>query len=354
MGVFALVHPSYASDPTTNSKAILSPGDLGRLLSFLIERFDVYGPVAKGKQVVFGSIHQPGDLRLDYVTTILPPKKFFYAPFETVFHFHRELGITAQQGISDRGKVLFGIHPCDVAALGLLDRVMEGGYNDTVYQAKRQQTLIVALNCNSAGEHCFCTSFGTGPEATRGFDLAITNLGERFLLEAGTPVGAEMIEILALEPAETGDLWEKESRMRKARERIPKRMHTERLPRLLNQNFDHPVWAKLNERCLSCGACTVACPTCYCFNVWDQVNLDLTTGQRKMVWDSCQLVDFGEVAMGHNFRRDRTARVKQRVYHKLSYFNTQYGDFGCVGCGRCTEACIKHIDLVAIVNEIGG
>jgi len=335
---------------------VLSAVELGRFVQFLTERFEVYGPVAKGKQVVFGPVADPKELQLNYVTTILPPKKFFYAPFETLFHFHRELGITEQQTLRDRGRVLFGLHPCDVAALGLLDRVFAGGseYDDPDYRRKRDQTLVVAMNCTSAGQHCFCTSFGTGPEATKGFDLAMTDLGDRFLVETGTAAGLELLELFSFRQAGPADTWEKANRLKATRAAMTRRIPSERLPRLLNQNFDHPIWQEIKEECLSCGSCTVVCPTCYCFNVWDKVNIDLTTGERKMVWDSCQLVDFGEVAMGHNFRKDRAARVKQRVYHKLAYFQEQYGEFGCVGCGRCSGTCIKGINLIDIVRQIGG
>jgi formate hydrogenlyase subunit 6/NADH:ubiquinone oxidoreductase subunit I len=339
-----------------NTRVVISAAELGHFVEFLLQRFEVYGPVAKGSKVVFGPVKDPADLRLNYTTTILPAKKFFYEPFETLFHFHRELGITSQQVLTEKARVLFGLHPCDVASLGILDRVFADAseFDDPDYRAKRDQTLIVALNCNTPGEHCFCTSFGTGPEATTGYDLVITDLGDRFLIEAANQQGLELLGLFTFTAAGPADQWEKSSRMKAAKAAVTRRVPTERLPRLLNQNFDHPLWNELKEECLSCGACTVVCPTCYCFNVWDKLNLDLTTGERKMVWDSCQLTDFGEVAMGHNFRGDRAARVKQRVYHKLSYMSDQYGLFGCVGCGRCTDACIKNIDLVDIMARIGG
>lgn len=336
-------------------KAVLPASDLGRLVDVLQEQYEVYGPVPKGERVVFGRVTDPSMLRLDYVTTILPPKKLFCPPVQTLFRFDREQGVIEDQAQPQRPRALFGVHPCDVAALGLLDRVLDGGdFKDPEYREKRNQTLVVALNCSRPGPYCFCTSFGTGPAANAGFDLALTALDGRYLIEAGTERGEELLRRLNLREAEPADVDEKAARVDAVRAAITRRIRTENLPATLDENFDHPVWEELKEACLSCGSCTAVCPTCYCFDVWDQVNLDLATGERKMCWDSCQLVDFARVAMGHNFRGDRAARIKQRVYHKLDYFTQQYGDFGCVGCGRCALACIKHIDLVEIAAQIGG
>lgn len=336
-------------------KAVLTASELGRLVDVLREQYDVYGPVPKNGKVVFGRVSDPSLLRLDYVTTILPPKKLFYPPVGTLFRFHREQGVIDEPAAPERPLALFGVHPCDVAALGLLDRVMDGGeFRDPEYREKRDRTLIVALNCSRPGKYCFCTSFGTGPAAESGYDLALTELDGRYLVEAGTERGKELVERLNLPAAGQADLEEKEARTRAAREAMRRQIRTENLPGTLDRQYDHPIWEQLKNSCLSCGSCTVVCPTCYCFNVWDRVNLDLATGERRISWDSCQLVDFSLVAMGHNFRGDRAARIKQRIYHKLDYWPRQYGAFGCVGCGRCASSCIKHIDIAEIAAQIGG
>lgn len=337
----------------TARAALLNKKDLASLVSRLAGKCQVFGPTRKDGEIALSPVRNLEDLELDYVTTLLPPKKYFYAPFDTIFSFHREGGVIHEENLEER-RVLFGLHPCDVNALLLLDRVFTGQYEDDRYKRKRENTLIVGLNCNKPGENCFCSSFGTGPDLRRGYDLLLTNLGDRYLLEAGSGAGEELLHELRLKKAEPQAFLAKENVVRLAKGAIKKKINTDNLPKILNQNFGHGKWAELKEECLACGACTIVCPTCYCFNVFDKLDLTLKHGERQIVWDSCVLLEFGEVAMGGNFRRTRAARIKQRIYHKLSYFETQYGTLGCVGCGRCVTACIKKIDPTAIVNAIRG
>lgn len=339
----------------------------------------MWGPTPKETEAVLAPAPDFQSITLSYTSTILPPRKLFYAPVETIFRFHRVHGIIGASGGTEdrengppgasgqgeaeasrraRPRAIFGIHPCDVNALLLLDRVYRGEFVDDAYQERRANTFIVALNCLEPGEYCFCSSFGTGPAATAGYDLLLTDLGDTYLVEAGSEAGEKTLNLLdptMAIPAGADELSLKTARLRRAQQLLSRRrLNVDGLPRLLNQTFQHPIWEELRRECLSCGTCTSVCPTCYCFNVWDKVSLDLETGERKMVWDSCQLLDFGEVALGHNFRKDRTARFKQRVYHKFNYFKEQYGAFGCVGCGRCVSSCIKKVDPVAIIRELRG
>ncbi len=345
----ALAEPLvYAAKAVTLSKKDLAP-----LISQLAGKYHIYGPARKDGEIALGPIRTAEDLELAYVTTLLPPKKYFYAPFDTIFSFHREEGVIHEEA-PEEPRILFGLHPCDVHALLLLDRVFTGQYEDDRYKRKRENTLIVALTCNRPGENCFCSSFGTGPDLDRGYDLLLTDLGDRYLLEAGSGSGEELLRGMRLKKADSQAFLAKENTIRLAKGAIKKKINVDNLPKVLNQNFGHGIWAQLKEECLACGACTIACPTCYCFNVFDKLDLTLKHGERQIVWDSCMLLEFGEVAMGGNFRRTRAARVKQRIYHKLSYFETQYGTLGCVGCGRCVTACIKKIDPTAIVNAIRG
>src|SRR3989338_1345309 len=127
--------------------------------------------------------------------------------------------------------------------------------------------------------------------------------------------------------------------------------------RLLNKDiselYDHPDWKKGVDMCISCGACTSLCPTCYCFEVHDQTELkDPKKSKRERTWSSCQVKEFTKVAGGHVFRDKREDRFKHRIYHQLEYFREQHGIDLCVGCGRCITACPTKIDFVKIINEM--
>jgi len=313
---------------------------------------DVYGPVRKGVQYSF-QLLEDTRLELDYHTTILPPKKLLHEPFEKLFSFEEDR-IEVVQSIPDRPQVILGIHPCDVHAIEILDQVYGGEYEDPYYQRKREQTLLIALNCTTVHESCFCSSLGTGPELKSGYDVLLTDLGDQFLVEVGTPRGAELIAEAGLEPAPRVTLVDKERRLNEARNHLKKRLLTQDLDQLLKDNFRHPVWEELRHECLACGSCTMVCPTCFCYNTVDVLNLDLKSGWRERVWDSCLLLDYAQVAQGMNFRKDRDARIKHRVYHKLVYYEPQFGTLGCVGCGRCIDACIKGIDITEIIRELRG
>lgn len=331
--------------------AVLKKADLASFVGMLTKDYDVFGPTKKENQFAFGPIKAAEDLSLDYTTTILPPKKYFHRPVETMFAF--KSGEITDKGVELKEKqLLFGVHPCDVNSLLLLDRIYRDDFEDPYYANRRDNTVIVALNCSKVGENCFCDSFGTGPSLDEGYDLLLTDLGDRYLVQVGSPVGKEIAAKAGLGAADSEDFKEKEKVLRAVQNKIQKKLDTEDLDEILNANFNHPKWQEIKDECLACGVCTKVCPTCFCFSVVDKVDLTLGGGTRPRVWDSCLLLEFAEVAMGHNFRKERDARFKQRFYHKLSYFEHQAGAKGCVGCGRCITFCPKHIDIVDIANEI--
>ncbi len=333
--------------------ALLPKEELEGFILRLKEGYEVFGPTRKGKGHVFGYINSAQHLDLDYQTTILPPKKLLHQPFETLFHFHTEEGVIPGERKLPR-QVLFGLHPCDVHAVEILDTVYMQEYEDPFYKAKREKSLIVALNCTSVGEHCFCASMGTGPDLKNGYDLLLTDLGSEYLVEVGSEAGAELVTETGLSPAPRVKVVQKEKRLDWARRGFKKRLVTHDLERLLRENFCHPIWNRLRDQCLACGSCTMVCPTCFCYNVVDKIDLGFKTGKRQREWDSCMLLEYAQVALGHNFRKERDVRIKQRIYHKLLYYEPQFGTKGCVGCGRCIETCVKGIDLTGIIREIRG
>lgn len=331
----------------------LDKKELSLFVDFLSKDYKVYGPVKKGTEHVFGPINKASELQLDYRTTILPPKKLLHKPFETMFHFTTDGDIKEKQKDEEK-QVLLGVHPCDVNAIAVLDKAYMGEYPDPYYQEKRKNTIIIALNCNTMGETCFCSLFGTGPALESKYDILMTDLENEYLLEAGSKPGYDILEKLGVSAASSNAVAEKQNKVSILMKKMPKPISAEGLSKLLEKSFRHPIWDKLAKECLACGSCTMVCPTCFCYNVIDQIDLDIKNGQRQRVWDSCMMLEFGKVAMGGNFRKDRDARIKQRIYHKMKYMSEQFGMPGCVGCGRCIKTCIKKIDPRKIINELRG
>jgi ferredoxin len=124
------------------------------------------------------------------------------------------------------------------------------------------------------------------------------------------------------------------------------------LPSLLSVSYESKLWDELGERCLACGMCTNVCPTCYCFNVADEIDLTLNAGRRVRMWDSCQLDKFATVAGGHDFRSSRARRQRHRFFRKGKYQTDAFGLLGCVGCGRCAQACLVNITPVDTFNAL--
>ncbi|GGN51790.1 ferredoxin [Actinoplanes campanulatus] len=252
---------------------------------------------------------------------------------------------------------LVGVHPCDVAALAVLDRVLaHGEHPDPVYTARRDGTLVVTAECTEPGETCFCASMGTGPAATGGYDLALTELldgGHRFLVRAGSPAGADLLERLPARPASPVDVAAADTAVQQAAATMPRRMPDGPLPELIAANRESPHWADVASRCLTCGNCTMVCPTCFCVSTTDVTDLTGEHAERWRQWDSCFSVDFSYVH-GGPVRASGASRYRQWISHKLGTWHEQFGMSGCVGCGRCIAWCPAGIDITREAAALAG
>ena len=241
-----------------------------------------------------------------------------------------------------------GVHPCDVAAMGILDRVLAGGaYSDPVYTARRDGTFVVAAECTEPAATCFCTSMGTGPCATGGFDLALTELTDgdhRFVVRSGSPAGADVLAVLPTRPAGESDVAAATGALRRAAAGISRHMPDEPLPDLMAGSRDSPHWDDVASRCLTCGNCTMVCPTCFCTTTEDITDLTGEHAERWRVWDSCYSIDFSYLH-GGAVRTSGRSRYRQWMSHKLGTWHEQFGTSGCVGCGRCIAWCPAGIDI---------
>jgi len=316
----------------------------------------VEAPQAKGERFAFGPLKRASDLRLDYDVTILPPKKYVLPQTEPLLTF--EVRGAAQSVLADQEMVLFGVHPYDLVAINQMDELFEQGEYDTHYMCRRKKMTIVALDVVRPSANVFASSMGTAT-VKHGFDMLLTVLDDGSVIaEAATAKGERLLQS-ADKPA---DATEADLAQRRAvQERNEQTLNRYRLackpsylPKLLESAYDHPVWEERAQRCYSCGSCNLVCPTCYCFDVRDEVNWDLKTGTRSRCWDGCLLENFATVAGNHNFRKQRAERFRHRLYRKGKYVPAKIGgQIACVGCGRCITACTAKIaNPIEIYNRL--
>jgi ferredoxin len=339
---------------------VIEKSSLNILLDRFLEKYRVFGPTKPGPDSTFNEITSLKELHLDYISTVLPPKKFFHPPRETLFSFDKKNRKFTIKEVSRGEKILLlGVHPCDVHAILKLDKLFSGDIKDIYYQNRRKNTVIVALNCVETSEHSFCNSMGTGPFLNEGFDLLLTDIGTKYLIEVGTKTGNSLIEGLNLTPAKQADYNEKEKRFKLMEKKFKKYVNISWQSKIASKNINHEVWHDLGERggvagsfpCLSCGSCTFVCPTCYCYDIYDTMDLSMKSGKRIRELDSCQLLEYASVALDQNYRRDRKDRIRHWMMCK---FGAAAGEknSSCVGCGRCIRICPSKIDITEVAKEL--
>ncbi|WP_280461333.1 4Fe-4S dicluster domain-containing protein [Nocardia carnea] len=243
-----------------------------------------------------------------------------------------------------------GVRGCDLAAIAILRRVLGGGtYPDTGFTERSGGLFVVAANCTEPGGVCFCTSMGTGPGATDGYDLALTEHAgaeHRFVVDVGTEEGAAVLaEVGPCPPAESEVAHARES-VSAAAGRMGRSMPEVDIPGLVRGSRDLPHWEDVAARCLTCGNCTMVCPTCFCTTTEDVTDLTGDHAERWERWASCFELDFSYMH-GGSVRRTGESRYRQWLSHKLGTWHDQFGSSGCVGCGRCIDWCPAGIDLTA-------
>jgi ferredoxin len=281
-------------------------------------------------------------------------KRFLHLPELKLFSVNKTDGkwaLKPAQGAVPL-RAFIGVRPCDLSAIGIQDRVfLSGEFRDPHYARRRERIFILAANCGRAFSTCFCTSMKTGPKVTEGYDLAVTEIPDVFVMEVGSEVGSEMLRDTLWAPATAFELGRAAQAVQQAEREIERQFRTDDLPKLLYDNLEHPRWDDVPSRCLSCGNCTQVCPTCFCVTVEDTCNLKATVAERTRVWDSCFVREFSHVH-GGNIRPTIRSRYRQWLTHKLGSWIDQFGTSGCVGCGRCITWCPVGIDLTEEVKAI--
>lgn len=342
--------------------------------------YRVLGPTLRDGAIVYEELHTADDLprgwtdeqdggkyrlkrRADqalfgYASTPQSWKRYLHPPVHRLWRAQRYgQGFQAQAAQPEAPKyALLGVRACDLHAIAVLDKVFLGGtYVDPTYQALRQGAFIVAVNCGQAGGTCFCVSMQTGPKATSGFDLALTELLDDgrhdFLVEIGSERGAALLARLPHEPATARDQQAAEQVVAHTAGQMGRTLETAGIKELLYRNYEHPRWDQVAARCLTCANCTMVCPTCFCTTVEDVTDLKGEHAERWRKWDSCFTMDFSYLH-GGSVRASTRSRYRQWLTHKLATWIDQFGTSGCVGCGRCITWCPVGIDMTEEVQAI--
>jgi ferredoxin len=373
--------PATELDP--GQGVVVSRGGLDRMLQVLLQRgYRVVGPTLRDQAIVYDDIgstedlpvgwtdeHEGGHYRLHrraddalfgYVVGPHSWKRFLHPPVQPLWRAERSgdgFEIRAETE-PQRPFAFVAVRPCDLHAIVVMDRVFLGGaYVDPNYQKRREDAFILAVNCGEARGTCFCVSMQTGPKADSGFDLALTELDpdrdHRFLIEVGSARGAAILAEVPQRAASEPDRAAARAVVERTAANMGRRMPQVDLRHLLMSNLEHPRWDDVADRCLTCGNCTMVCPTCFCTDTEEDLDLTGESIGRTRKWTSCYTLDFSYIH-GGSVRGSAKSRYRQWLTHKLATWHDQFGSSGCVGCGRCITWCPVGIDITEEVRAIQG
>ena len=274
-------------------------------------------------------------------------KTFLYPPKELIFTATKKKGaVTITPAAQDlETRVLFGVRPCELRAIRAQENVFQKA-DFSPYQQRLDRSFILAVSCVLPGENCFCSDLASGPDVQDDCDLKLVEWGDepKYLLEAKSKRGEDVLQHFNFEPMNLDDTKEVEQALLLATKSMGRSFDAAKSKDLLANEYEHPAFKEVAQRCTSCGNCTLVCPTCFCSNLEDHTSLDGSQAQRYRTWDSCFTLDFTYIHGG--YAREKTSeRYRQWLTHKLSNWDQQFGQAGCVGCGRCITWCPEGIDL---------
>ena len=326
-----------------------------------MENRRVYAPVRHQDMTDFQEISTADQVDLSFANTTLSPKSIILPQSEAMFEFNldrtsEQAGILHEVQTDRVSRIIFGIRPCDAKAFQLLDlNFNTSSHRDPWWVRRRQITTLVGLGCNTPCPTCFCTSVGSGPFATEGLDLLFIDLDDELVIQVITEKGLGLLNDMEVKAEASVAQKEVVSALQEsALQSIKSVVPTEGLKQHdANALFNAEFWEEVQFACINCGVCTFVCPTCWCFDIQDEVFKG--NGLRLRNWDSCMFTLFTLHGSGHNPRSQKLQRVRQRFMHKLKYFPDKYHEgVACVGCGRCIQQCPVNIDIRRIFLLMNG
>lgn len=335
--------------------AVIKKVDLNTWLEYLKKKAKLYAPKRKENSFVFRQVKDVSKICLDYIPTILPPKKYYFPQKEKLLKFKANPFKTSKAIEEFEEYILFAVHTCDIAGIQCMDVVFRQAPEDPNYLNRKDKMTIIGIEClKYCDNHANCASMGNHVPRG-GYDLMMVDIGDKFILHVNSEKGEKCVNRLEyIAEADESELLALEH-VRQEKKKVFKDEFFGTLPKVydaFDKNFSSEVWKDVGRRCVACGNCTAVCPTCYCFDVADEMELSFNEGLRYRIWNSCQMDDFAKVAGGEDFRKGRDARQRHRYYRKFKYSVDKFNRYFCTGCGRCTRTCMAEINLIDTVNTL--
>ena len=358
---------------------MLDTAGLDRLIKILIERgYQVVGPTLRDNAIVLAELDCADDLPRGWGVDVAPGvyrvrrrddeavfghsagpqswKQFLHPP-------RRKLWSGGADGVADDEPeespryAFLGVRGCDLAAIATLDRVLgRSEHGDNSYMGRRRQIFVVAVNCTEPGGLCFCASMGTGPAVGPGYDLALTErvAGDdvTYLVDVGSQDGADVLASVSHRAATEPEITCARADVEAATHKMGRHMPSGDLRQLLIESRESPQWDEVASRCLTCGNCTMVCPTCFCTSTEDVSDLTGQHAERWQHWASCFEFDFTYVHGAGAVRQSGPSRYRHWLTHKLGTWHDQFDMSGCVGCGRCIAWCPTGIDITEEMTKM--
>ncbi|MBN2473643.1 MAG: 4Fe-4S dicluster domain-containing protein [Pirellulales bacterium] len=337
---------------------ILGKDQFHALVEIILKSNEVIAPKRIGAKANGQPIHEflPisafDEMDLHYRSTQYSAKTYFL-PYQETLSTFRLHGGDWEQEIAYRSepRAIIGLRAYDVNALVKLDKVFaRGRFPSPYYISRRKNTFIVGIDHDPLEDE-FSQSMGADI-VTHGFDLFLTDLGDRYFVAIASDHAFSLLSMVETAEVTDDDTQTYKEVRRRILEGFKTQINAKNLPNLLDLEFTSEVWKKWGKKCLSCGSCAMVCPTCYCYGVNEEVTMDFSEAKRVKQLYSCNILDFAEVAGGHNFRPDHETRLKYRYYHQHRGFMEDYDEPKCVGCNRCGRVCLAGINPPAVIKDL--
>ncbi|MHC1726410.1 MAG: 4Fe-4S dicluster domain-containing protein [Syntrophobacteraceae bacterium] len=341
------------------SDIYIAKGNFPGIIERLMGRYRIFAPVKKGRYHEFTPLTTAAEADLGFKNTRLSPKGLFHPQAERMFEYSLakddpQANIVKETAKDFSPRIILGIRPCDAKAFQLDDANFDtDSIKDPWWVRRREATTMIGLACNAPCSSCFCTSMGTGPFDTAGLDVLLVDTGDGYAARVLTEKGKNVLGITEGWSSATSEVQGKiESLKKEAEQGIATAFDQAPIAQTdMLELYNSPIWDEIQFACINCGTCTFVCPTCWCFDIQDEVCGD--KGDRLRLWDSCMFPLFTLHGSGHNPRSQKTQRVRQRFMHKLKYYQDKYNSgSACVGCGRCVQACPVNIDIRQVGRQM--